>query len=514
MADKSEKNKSNIAVRCEGITKKFGSVVANDNINFEVKYGEILALLGENGSGKTTLMNMLSGIYHPDNGNIYVSGEPVSINNPSDSIELGIGMIHQHFKLVEVFSAMDNIVTGTKGKCKKKSVLKHELNEICDTLGLKVNPEEKIYNMSVSEKQTVEIMKVLYRGAKILILDEPTAVLTPQETEKLFAILRKMRDKGNAIIIITHKLNEVMSISDRVTILRKGKSIATVNTSETNEKELTELMVGKAVELSIERPEPENVTPILNVVDLTVKKADGSIGLDDVSFVINKGEILGIAGIAGSGQKELCETIAGLQEIEKGAVLYNKENVIGKSPKEIIDMGISMSFVPEDRLGMGLVASLGMTDNMLLKSYKNGKSPFVDRKPAKELSKRLVDKLEIKTPSIETPVRLLSGGNVQKVLIGREIESNPNLLITAYPVRGLDINSSYTIYHLLNEQKKKNVAVLYIGEDLDVLIELCDRILVLCHGKVSGVADAKSITKEQIGMMMTGSTLEEVMKNG
>ncbi|MGN0602078.1 MAG: ABC transporter ATP-binding protein [Oscillospiraceae bacterium] len=514
MADKSEKNKSNIAVRCEGITKKFGSVVANDNINFEVKYGEILALLGENGSGKTTLMNMLSGIYHPDNGNIYVSGEPVSINNPSDSIELGIGMIHQHFKLVEVFSAMDNIVTGTKGKRKKKSVLKRELNEICDTLGMKVNPEEKIYNMSVSEKQTVEIMKVLYRGAKILILDEPTAVLTPQETEKLFAILRKMRDKGNAIIIITHKLNEVMSISDRVTILRKGKSIATVNTSETNEKELTELMVGKAVELSIERPEPENVTPILNVVDLTVKKADGSIGLDDVSFVINKGEILGIAGIAGSGQKELCETIAGLQEIEKGAVLYNKENIIGKSPKEIIDMGISMSFVPEDRLGMGLVASLGMTDNMLLKSYKNGKSPFVDRKPAKELSKSLVNKLEIKTPSIETPVRLLSGGNVQKVLIGREIESNPNLLITAYPVRGLDINSSYTIYHLLNEQKKKNVAVLYIGEDLDVLIELCDRILVLCHGKVSGVADAKSITKEQIGMMMTGSTLEEVMKNG
>ena len=322
------------------------------------------------------------------------------------------------------------------------------------------------------------------------------------------------KELGMAIIIITHKLNEVMSISDRVTILRKGQSVATVNTAETNEKQLTELMVGKAVELSIDRPEPENVTPILNVVDLTVKKSDGSVALDDVSFAINRGEILGIAGIAGSGQKELCETIAGLQSIEKGAILYNKENIIGKSPKEIIEMGISMSFVPEDRLGMGLVASLGMTDNMLLKSYKNGKTPFVDRKPAKSLSKSLVDKLEIKTPSIETPVRLLSGGNVQKVLIGREIESNPNLLITAYPVRGLDINSSYTIYHLLNEQKKKNTAVLYIGEDLDVLLELCDRIMVLCHGKISGITDAKNITKEQIGMMMTGSTLEEVMKNG
>ena len=513
MADKSEKEFKS-AVRCEGLTKVFGSVVANDNINLDVRYGEILALLGENGSGKTTLMNMLSGIYHPDNGTIYVSDEPVSIKNPEDSIKLGIGMIHQHFKLVDVFSAMDNIVTGTDGKLKKKNVLKNELNKICEELGLSVNPDDKIYNMSVSEKQTVEIMKVLYRGAKILILDEPTAVLTPQETEKLFVILRKMRDNGSAIIIITHKLNEVMSISDRVTILRKGQSVATVNTAETNEKQLTELMVGKAVELSIDRPEPENVTPILNVVDLTVKKSDGSVALDDVSFAINRGEILGIAGIAGSGQKELCETIAGLQSIEKGAILYNKENIIGKSPKEIIEMGISMSFVPEDRLGMGLVASLGMTDNMLLKSYKNGKTPFVDRKPAKSLSKSLVDKLEIKTPSIETPVRLLSGGNVQKVLIGREIESNPNLLITAYPVRGLDINSSYTIYHLLNEQKKKNTAVLYIGEDLDVLLELCDRIMVLCHGKISGIADAKNITKEQIGMMMTGSTLEEVMKNG
>lgn len=505
------------AIECKKITKTFGSVVANDQIDLKVKKGEILALLGENGSGKTTLMNMLSGIYHPDSGEILVNGQTVAINSPVDAMHLGIGMIHQHFKLVESFRAMDNIVIGTKGKRLTDKELSQKIKEICDKFGLEIEPEKRVYEMSVSEKQTVEIVKVLYKGADILILDEPTAVLTPQETERLFEILRKMKEKGCAIIIITHKLQEVLEISDRVTILRKGKSIETVETAKSNKQTLTELMVGRKVSLEIDRPEPEHVDTILKVVDLSVDKPDGSKGLDDISFEIKKGEILGVAGVAGSGQKELCETIAGLMQAKEGAILYKKTNLLGKTPSEIINLGISMSFVPEDRLGMGLVSTMGMTDNMLLKSYKAGKGPFVRRKPAKELAAKLVEKLSIVTPSIETPVRMMSGGNVQKVLLGREIESEPNLLITAYPVRGLDINSSYVIYDLLNEQKKKNVAVMYIGEDLDVLLELSDRIMVLCHGKITGILDARIATKEQIGMLMTGDTedaVEETTKGG
>ncbi len=504
-----EANNTKYAIECRGITKRFGSVVANDSIDLKVRRGEILALLGENGSGKTTLMNMLSGIYHPDEGSILIDGEQVTINSPTDATALGIGMIHQHFKLVEVFSAMENIVLGTKEKLPKPKEMKAKIAELSARFGLEIDPEKKVYNMSVSEKQTVEILKVLYRGAGILILDEPTAVLTPQETDRLFEILRKMREEGNAIIIITHKLNEVLSISDRVTILRKGRSIETVMTADCDAKRLTELMVGRPVTLEIDRPEPENVNEILKVVNLTIRNADGSIGIDDISFSINRGEILGIAGVAGSGQKELCEGIAGLMPVDKGAILYEKENIVGKAPSEIITLGISMSFIPEDRLGMGLVASMGMVENMLLKSYAKVKGPFLQKKPAREQAERLIKRLQIVTPGVDTPVRLMSGGNVQKVLLGREIESSPNVLITAYPVRGLDINSSYTVYELLNEQKKKNVAVLYVGEDLDVLLSLADRIMVLCHGKITGIVDAKETTKEEIGLMMTGAEMED-----
>jgi len=501
-----EQAKEQYAIECRKITKTFGKVVANDEIDLKVRYGEILALLGENGSGKTTLMNMLSGIYHPDSGEIFIGGKEVKINSPADSMKLGIGMIHQHFKLVEAFQAMDNIILGTVGKKEKSRITSEKIKAISENYGLEIEPEKYVCDMSVSEKQTVEILKVLYKGAEILILDEPTAVLTPQETEKLFRILRKMKEKGCAIIIITHKLQEVLSISDRVTILRKGKSIDTVLTSECDAKKLTELMVGRPVSLEIDRPHMKDHETVLKVVDLTVNKPDGTTAIDDISFEIRKGEILGVAGVAGSGQKELCETIAGLMHAKQGAILFHKENLLGKTPSEIIEKGVSMSFVPEDRLGMGLVASMGMTDNMLLKSYHKGNGPFIKRKPARELAQKLINKLDIVTPGTETPVRLLSGGNVQKVLLGREIESAPTVLITAYPVRGLDINSSYTVYDLLNEQKQKNVAVMYIGEDLDVLLELSDRIMILCHGRITGIVKAEETTKEEIGMMMTGES--------
>lgn len=498
------------SIELSGISKSFGSVKANDKISLDVHGGEILALLGENGSGKTTLMNIIAGIYHPDEGSIKIDGKEVSINSPMAASELGIGMIHQHFKLVDVYSAADNVILGSKkeGFLLKKS-RGNKISEICSRFGLEIDPKKKVYNMSVGEKQTVEIIKVLYRGAKILILDEPTAVLTPNETEKLFDILRKMKSEGCAVIIITHKLNEVMAVSDRVTILHKGKSVATVKTGETNTKQLTELMVGRPVELSINRPQPLGEENMLEIHHLTVKNGEGVAALKDVSFNMRKGEILGVAGVAGSGQKELCDCIAGLTLPEEGAILYNKTNIIGKSPRDIINMGISMSFVPEDRLGMGLAASMGMVENVLLKSYHDQKGIFLKKADARRLSERLVEEYEISTPDIDTPVRMLSGGNVQKVLLGREIASSPNVLITAYAVRGLDINSSYTIYDALNEQKKKGVAVLFIGEDLDVMLQLCDRIMVLCRGELMGIVDARTAYKEDIGLMMTGTRKEE-----
>lgn len=492
------------AIELSGITKTFGDIVANKNIHLSAKQGEILALLGENGSGKTTLMNILSGIYKPDSGEIFINGEKVSIQSPEDAKHLGIGMVHQHFKLVENFSAADNIWLGSE-KDDEFLLPKERYKKIHDfsqKFGFEIDPHKKICDMSVGEKQTVEILKILYYGAKILILDEPTAVLTPQEIEKLFDVFRAMRDSGCSVIIITHKLHEVLELSDRVTVLRKGESVATVNTAETDEKKLTELMVGRPIELSIERPECTMDETLLNVHHLTVENEEGIEALRDVSFDLQRGEILGVAGIAGSGQKELCEAIAGLQPIRKGAILYKKENIEGKSPREIISLGISMSFIPEDRLGMGLAASLDIADNMLIKNYVDSKTPFVDRKGAENLATRLVDELDIVTPGIHTPVRRLSGGNVQKVLLGREVAASPNLLIAAYAVRGLDINSSYTIYDMLNQQKQRGVGVLFIGEDLDVMLKLCDRIMVLCHGKVTGIVNAKDVTKEEIGLLM------------
>lgn len=576
-----------IALEMRGVSKYFGSVVANKNVNLKVYKGEILAVLGENGSGKTTLMNMISGIYFPDEGQTFVNGEEAVIRSPQDAFAYKIGMIHQHFKLVDVFTAAQNIVLGVKNEPKpvddkknafskffakigrkmesglyKKKEVAAQVKEIADKYGFEIDPNKKIYNMSVSEKQTVEIVKVLYRGANVLILDEPTAVLTPQETEKLFAVLRKMKEDGKSIIIITHKLNEVLAVSDRVAILRKGESVGEIATKDADENKLTELMVGKKVALNIERSTPENCEDRLEIKGLNVKNHDGVKVLDNVSFTAKSGEILGIAGIAGSGQKELLEAIAGLQKLESGdmifhnpkkdkpvtffhkdlhrvkelakegafryengetvdftgktdkeikelvnagKVLFKEDEIIDlkdKTPLQIRELGIRLSFVPEDRLGMGLVGNMDIVDNMMLRSYRKGNSVFLDRSKPGKLADEIIEELEVVTPSAHTPVRKLSGGNVQKVLVGREIASAPKVLMAAYPVRGLDINSSYTIYNLLNKQKENGAAVIFVGEDLDVLIELCDRILVIGSGKVTGVVDGRTANKSEIGLLM------------
>ena len=504
------------AIELKNITKCFGSVVANNNVCLTVNRGEILSILGENGSGKTTLMNMISGIYFPDDGHIYINGEEVVIRSPKDAFKYKIGMIHQHFKLVDVFTATENIVLGLEEKGRyniKKAAA--QVRAISEKYGFDIDPMKKIYEMSVSEKQTVEIIKVLYRGADILILDEPTAVLTPQETRKLFAVLRRMRDDGKAIIIITHKLHEVLSLSDRVSVLRKGEYIGTVNTAETNEAQLTEMMVGKKIDLNIARSDPQEPQDRLVVKSINCVSRDGVKLLDNVSFTARSGEILGIAGIAGSGQRELLEAIAGLQKLENGQILYNNpktgttDELRDKTPMQIRELGVRLSFVPEDRLGMGLVGNMDIIDNMMLRSYRRGRSLFYDHKTPKTLAENIISQLEVVTPSATTPVRRLSGGNVQKVLVGREIASSPTVLMAAYPVRGLDINSSYTIYNLLNQQKEKGVAVIFVGEDLDVLLELCDRIMVIGSGKVTGIVDGRTATKEQLGLLMVKTEGEE-----
>ena len=553
-----------LALQMRGITKRFGSVVANDHVDLDVYQGEILAILGENGCGKTTLMNMISGIYFPDEGTICVDGREVVIRSPKDAFRHGIGMIHQHFKLVDLFTAAENIVLGVEeeGRYNLKAV-NGRVAALAEKYGFRLDPTKKIYDMSVSEKQTVEILKVLYRGADILILDEPTAVLTPQEISRLFDVLRRMKADGKSIIIITHKLNEVLEVSDRVAILRRGVHIATVETRDTNESQLTEMMVGKKVSLNIHRAQPQGAEPRLVIRELNLKDEQGIQVLKNISFTANGGEILGIAGIAGSGQRELLEAIAGLQPqvtgeiifhnpkkdkpvtffhksmkrvmelgaqgafhdekmqpvsfegmskaavkkwVESGNVLFNEDEIINlrhKTPLQIRELGVRLSFVPEDRLGMGLVGSMGITDNMMLRSYRKGPGGFLDRKKPRALADEIIHDLEVVTPGVNTPVRRLSGGNVQKVLVGREIAFTPKVLMAAYPVRGLDINSSYTIYNLLNRQKEHGVAVIFVGEDLDVLLELCDRILVINSGAVTGIVDARTVSKEEIGLLMT-----------
>ena len=505
---------SETVVKFEHVSMEFPGVLANDDVSLEIKKGEVFALVGENGAGKSTLMNILYGINTPTNGEVYVKGRRIEHFSPKAAIERGVGMVHQHFMLVPSFTVAQNIVLSREprrlGVFFDNAGAERETRGLVEEYGLEVDPAATVRDISVGLQQRVEILKTLYRGADILILDEPTAVLTPQETEKLFDVMREMKRDGKSVVIITHKLHEVLSVSDRVAILRKGEYIDTVDTADTTELSLTEMMVGKKVSLDIDRPTPKNLTKRLVVENLSCFNKEGVQVLKDISFDVNGGEIFGIAGISGSGQKELLEAIAGLQHVTPASrITYfdpkqndTAESLVGKSPRKIKELGVALSFVPEDRLGMGLVGSMGMTENMMLKSYETGHSFFTERRAPRDLAENIREDLGVVTPGINTPVRKLSGGNVQKVLVGREISASPTVLMTAYAVRGLDIHTSYTIYHLLNEQKEKGVAVIYVGEDLDVLVALCDRILVLCGGEVSGIVDGRKTTKEEVGLMM------------
>ena len=510
-------------IETKNLTKKFGNFTANDHIDLAVKEGEIRAIIGENGAGKSTLMNMLYGILQPTEGEILFRGKKVAIASPRDAIELGIGMVHQHFKLSPSLSIYENIVLGTETVCthkigkktfrgvlidKKKE--KAEIQALVDKFNFNLNITDKVSDISVGAKQRVEILKMLYRDVDLLILDEPTAVLIPQEVDDLIRRLIDLKKAGKTIIIITHKLNEVKMCADNITVIRAGHVIGTVpNDENTTDEDLAEMMVGRAVSLNIDRPDPVDPKPRLKIEGLTCVDNLGVKRLDDVTFTAMSGEILGIAGISGCGQKELLEAIAGLQPTENGSICYveddgTREELLGKDPLSIAEMGVALSFVPEDRLGMGLVANMDLTDNMMLRSFRSGHSFFTDRNKPRKLAQQVVKELEVVTPSISTPVRRLSGGNVQKVLVGREIASAPTVLLTAYAVRGLDINSSYAIYDLVTKQKEKGVAVVFVGEDLDVLLELCDRILVLCGGKVSGVVEHPTpADKNRVGLMMT-----------
>ena len=509
---KGEPDLNDIAVQFRHVSMAFPGVLANDDVSLDIRKGEVFALVGENGAGKSTLMNILYGIHTPTGGSVSIRGEEVSRFSPRNAIEHGVGMVHQHFMLVPSFTVAQNIVMSREprrfGLFFDQRAAERETRRLVEEYGLTVDPNAVVAETGVGLQQRVEILKTLYRGAEILILDEPTAVLTPQETDKLFAVLRSMRDDGKAIVIITHKMHEVEALSDRVAVLRHGQFVGDMLTRETDAQEMTNMMVGHAVTLNIDRPDPVDPKPRIEVKNLTVRSIDGIVKLDDVSFTANSGEILGIAGISGCGQKELLEAIAGLQPTESGSICYveddgTREELLGKDPLRIAEMGVALSFVPEDRLGMGLVGNMDLSDNMMLRSFRKGHGILTDRKAPRKLAETVVEELDVNTPGVTTPVRRLSGGNVQKVLVGREIASAPTVLLTAYAVRGLDINASYTIYDLINRQKERGVAVIYVGEDLDVLLELADRILVLCGGKVSGIVPGRGATKRDVGMMMT-----------
>ncbi|RLE90144.1 MAG: heme ABC transporter ATP-binding protein [Thermoprotei archaeon] len=505
-----------VVVKMQGITKRFPGVTANDHVDFELRAGEIHALLGENGAGKTTLMNILYGLYRPDEGEIYVGNRRVKIGSPKDAIKLGIAMVHQHFKLIESLTVAENIALCIEEYKFFSHIqdVKKNIGELSEKYGLRIDPDARVWQLSAGEKQRVEILKALIRRAKILILDEPTSVLTPPEKRELFKILRRMAEEGCGIVFITHKLHEVMEVSDRVTVLRKGRVVATLQTSETNPKQLAKLMLGKEIPL---RPITHTASltykeaPILEVRNLYVLNDRGSLAVKGVSFEVFAGEIFGIAGVSGNGQRELIEAITGLRKVKLGNIILMGEEVTNRTPKDIIERGVA--FIPEDRLNMGIAQDLSISENLILKKYRY--TPFsghlfLNLDHINKWVDKLIKEYNIITPSSRLPAGVLSGGNIQRLILARELSGNPKLIVASNPTRGLDVAATNFVRSLLIEQKKRGVAVLLVSEDLEELLMLADRIAVIFEGKFMGVLPTSKADVNRIGLMMAGIEMAKV----
>lgn len=491
------------------IRKEFGTFVANDNITLQLRKGEIHALLGENGAGKSTLMNVLFGLYQPEGGEIRVRGEKVNIENPNIANDLGIGMVHQHFMLVEKFTVTENIILGSEpksGLTVDRATARKKVMNISEQYGLRIDPDAKIEDISVGMQQRVEILKTLYRGAEILIFDEPTAVLTPQEIQELIQIMKRLIEEGKSIILITHKLKEIMQVADRCTVIRRGRYIGTVDIDETvNEDRLAEMMVGREVNFDAEYSKADPQQVVLDVQKLVVKDSRGLEAVDGLDLQIRSGEILGIAGIDGNGQTELIEAISGLKKPESGKVLLNGKDVTGFTPRKVTESGVG--HIPQDRHKHGLVLDYSIRDNMVLQTYY--KEPFSKRglmnyKAVAEKAKALIEKFDVRTPSVDVPARALSGGNQQKAIIAREVDRSPDLLIAAQPTRGLDVGAIEFIHEQLIKEREKGRAVLLISFELEEILHVADRVAVLYEGKIVGIRDPKETTEQELGFLMAG----------
>lgn len=499
------------------IRKEFGNFVANDNITLQVKKGEIHALLGENGAGKSTLMNVLFGLYQPEAGEIRVKGQPVKITDPNVANDLGIGMVHQHFMLVDVFSVTENIILGkeiTKGGRIDIKKAEEEVRRISEQYGLAVDPQAKISDISVGMQQRVEILKTLYRGAEILIFDEPTAVLTPQEITELIQIMKTLIKEGKSIILITHKLKEIMEVADRCTVIRKGKGIGTVNVSETNPNELARMMVGHDVVFKVEKKPAEPKQDVLEINDLVVKDSRGLTAVNGLNLSVRAGEIVGIAGVDGNGQSELIEAITGLRKAESGSVKVNGKELINHKPRKIMESGVG--HIPQDRHKHGLVLNFPIGENMVLENYYQkpySKNGILNFKEIYNQARRLISEFDVRTPSEYVLARALSGGNQQKAIIGREVDRNPDLLIAAQPTRGLDVGAIEFIHRRLIEQRDHGKAVLLVSFELDEIMSVSDRIAVIYEGKIVAVVDPKETDEQELGLLMAGSSRKEAGTN-